>query len=155
METWKLVISVVNGVFSAATFILGLIIYCAHDRKLKQIEQEIKKYQLKQLEEEEQANKKADIVGEMSLIQTGDSGVLCVFNRGLSSAKNIRIEGFDYENYTIHNNAILPYDCLNAGEDFSLRIFRIRRSFPTMTITFIWDDEWGIDRKKQQIIPLR
>lgn len=147
METWTLLIS-------AVALVVSLYTYFAHDRKLKQQEQKINEYQLEQLQKEEQANKKADIVGEMSLIKAGDNGVLRVFNRGFSSAKNIRIEGFDYENYTILNNAILPYDCLNAGGDFSLKIFRIGRSFPTMTITFIWDDEWGVDRKNQQTIQL-
>lgn len=147
METWTLLIS-------AVALVVSLYTYFAHDRKLKPQEQKINEYQLKQLQKEEQAEKKADIVGEMSLIKAGDNGVLRVFNRGLSSAKNIRIEGFDYENYSIPNNAILPYGCLNAGEDFSLKIFRIGRSFPTMTITFIWDDEWGVDRKNQQTIQL-
>lgn len=148
METWTFIIS-------TAALGVSLYTYFAHDRKLKQQERLINSYQLKQLEEKEQANKKADIVGEISLGAGGDYGVLRVTNKGLASAKDIHIEGFDYENYTIHNIDILPYDCLNAGEYFSLNIFRMRRSLPTMTITFVWDDEWKLNRKKRQTIQLR
>lgn len=36
-----------------------------------------------------------------------------------------------------------------------MNIFRIRRSVPTMTITYVWDDDWDINRKKQQTIQLK
>ena len=61
---------------------------------------------------------------------------------------------YHIENYNICNIAILPYKCLNSNETFSLNIFRIRRSIPTMTITYIWDDDWGDNRKKQQTIQM-
>lgn len=51
METWTLIIS-------AAALVISLYTYFAHDRKLKQQERLINSYQLKQLQEEEQANKK-------------------------------------------------------------------------------------------------
>ena len=48
METWTLIIS-------AAALVISLYTYFAHDRKLKQQERLINSYQLKQLQEEEQA----------------------------------------------------------------------------------------------------
>lgn len=53
METWTFIIS-------AAALAVSLYTYFAHDRKLKQQEERlINSYQLKQLQEEEQANKKS------------------------------------------------------------------------------------------------
>lgn len=146
--------NIISTILSIIAVAVSLYTYVIHDRKLKKQEHLLNMYQLKQFQDEEQANKKADIVGEISRMG-GEQYSLKVQNRGKASAKKIRIEGFDMENYDIRNIAILPYNCLNAGEAFSLIFFRIRRIIPTMTITYIWDDDWGINRKKQQTIQLR
>lgn len=146
--------STISLLLSALCIFVSLRTYFIHDRKLKKQEQLLNTYQLNQFENEEQSNKKADIVGEISLLK-GEQYLLRIQNKGKASAKNIRIEEFDTENYCIHNNTIIPYHCLNADEAFTLKIFRIGRSIPTMTITYIWDDDWNINRKKQQTIQLR
>lgn len=146
--------SIISPIFSIIAVIISLCTYFIHDRKLKKQEQLLNRYQIIRFQDEEQANKKADIVGEISHLK-GEHYVLKVQNKGATSAKNIRIEGFDIENYGIQNIAILPYNCLNADEAFSLHFFRINRSIPTMTITYKWDDDWDINRRKQQTIQLR
>lgn len=146
--------STISLLLSALSIFVSLCTYFIHDRKLKKQEQLLNTYQLNQFKNEEQSNKKADIVGEISLLKE-EQYLLRIQNKGKASAKNIRIDEFDTENYCIHNNAIIPYHCLNADEAFTLKIFRIGRSIPTMTITYIWDDDWNINRKKQQTIQLR
>ncbi len=146
--------STISLLLSALSIFVSLRTYFIHDRKLKKQEQLLNTYQLNQFENEEQSNKKADIVGEISLLK-GEQYLLRIQNKGKASAKNIRIEEFDTENYCIHNNTIIPYHCLNADEAFTLKFFRIGRSIPTMTIIYIWDDDWNINRKKQQTIQLR
>lgn len=146
--------NIISSVLSIIAIGFSLYTYYVYDRKLKKQEHLIHTYQLRQFQSEEQENKKADIVGEISLIR-GEKYILNICNKGRASAKNIHIEGFDIENYSICNIAILPYKCLNSNETFSLNIFRIRRSIPTMTITYIWDDDWGNNRKKQQTIQMR
>lgn len=146
--------STISLLLSALSIFVSLCTYFIHDRKLKKQEQLLNTYQLNQFKNEEQSNKKADIVGEISLLKE-EQYLLRIQNKGKASAKNIRIDEFDTENYCIHNNAIIPYHCLNADEAFTLKVFRIGRSIPTMTITYIWDDDWNINRKKQQTIQLR
>lgn len=146
--------SIISLLLSTIAVVISLYTYVIHDRKLKKQEHLLNMYHIKQFQNEEHANKKADIVGEISLLR-GEHYSLKIQNRGRASAKNIRIEEFDIENYDIRKIVILPYNCLNAGEAFSNNIFRIRRSVPTMTITYVWDDDWDINRKKQQTIQLK
>lgn len=146
--------SIISLLISAIAIIVSLYTYIVHDRKLKGQELLLNLYQLKQFQNEEQANKKADIMGEISFMK-GEHYLLKIQNKGRASAKNLRVEGFDIKNYNILNISILPYNCLNTEEAFTLNIFRIGRSIPTMTITYVWDDDFGINRKKQQTIQLR
>lgn len=151
MEHWY---DIISPILSAIAVIFSIHTYLVHDKRLKKQEQLINKHQLDQIQNEEQENKKADIVGDI-IRKKNECYVLKIRNKGKATAKNINIEGFDTRNYDIHNSAILPYYCLNADEEFFLTIFRIGRILPTMTITYIWNDDWSDNRKKQQTIQMK
>ena len=114
METWTLIIS-------AAALVISLYTYFAHDRKLKQQERLINSYQLKQLQEEEQANKKADIRAEISQNTKGPR-TLRIWNNGRAVARNIRVEGLDVEGLIVMNDEIFPYEIMNPQDDAELKL---------------------------------
>lgn len=145
METLELIIS-------AAVFLVGILIYFAHDRKLKQQERLINSYQLKQLREEEQANKKADIRAEISQ-NTKGSRTLRIWNNGRAIARNIRLTGLSVKGLVLMDRNIFPYHTMAAQDSVEIK-FLLSESLRELTLTFIWDDEFGVNREKQQTIPL-
>ena len=112
METWTLIIS-------AAALAVSLYTYFAHDRRLKQQERLINSYQLKQLQEEEQANKKANIRAEISQNTKGPR-TLRIWNNGRAVARNIRVEGLDVKGLIVMNDEIFPYEIMNPQDDAEL-----------------------------------
>lgn len=145
METWTLIIS-------AAALAVSLYTYFAHDRKLKQQERLINSYQLKQLQEEEQANKKADIRAEISQNTKGPR-TLRIWNNGRAIARNIRLEGLNQVLLITIN--IFPCEILKP-QDY--REVKFEAPFAglsnSLTLKLIWDDESGQDNVTTKVITL-
>ena len=120
METLELIIS-------AAAFLVGILIYFAHDRKLKQQERLINTYQLKQLQVEEQKNKKADICAKISQIKKG-SRILQIWNNGRAIARNIRLTGLSVKGLVLMDRNIFPYHAMAAQDSVEIKFFFIRIS---------------------------
>lgn len=146
METWTFIIS-------AAALAVSLYTYFAHDRKLKQQERLINSYQLKQLQKEEQANKKADIRAEISQNTKGPR-TLRIWNNGRAVARNIRVEGLDVEGLIVMNDEIFPYEIMNPQDDAELKLYLTIGCPHKLTLKLICDDESGQNNVTTKVITL-
>lgn len=146
METWTLIIS-------AAALAVSLYTYFAHDRRLKQQERLINSYQLKQLQEEEQANKKADIHVQ---IKNNTKGVpiFHICNRGRAIARNIRVEGLNVKGFNLIEENIFPCETMYPQDYMDLQFWETRECPPKLTLKLIWDDESGQNNVTTKVITL-
>lgn len=113
----------------------------------------INSYQLKQLQEEEQANKKADIRAEISQNTKGPR-TLRIWNNGRAVARNIRVEGLDVEGLIVMNDEIFPYEIMNPQDDAELKLYLTIGCPQKLTLKLIWDDESGQDNVTTKVITL-
>lgn len=146
METWTLIIS-------AAALAVSLYTYFAHDRRLKQQERLINSYQLKQLQEEEQANKKADIRVQIKNNTKGVS-VFHICNRGRAIARNIRVEGLNVKGFDLIEGNIFPCEMMYPQDYMELEFWETRDCPRKLTLKLIWDDESGQDNVTTKVITL-
>ena len=146
METWTFIISV-------AALVVSLYTYFAHDRKLKQQEQLINTYRLKQLQEEEQANKKADIRAQIKN-NTKGIPVLHICNRGHATARNIRVEGLNVKGFDLMEQNIFPCEVMYPQDYMELEFWETRECPRRLTLKLIWDDESGQDNATTKVITL-
>jgi hypothetical protein len=132
--------------FSVFTFIF-------YDRKIKEQDKKINEYQLKKLQEEVVANKKAQIRGN---IIKGDKGmrIFKIYNSGKSEARNVRLEGFEVEGIFMMINNLFPYELMNP-QDFTEINMALTCGYPsTIKIKYIWDDDYQTNNEFIQIFTL-
>ena len=80
-----------------------------------------------------------------------------VYNKGKSSAKNIRFISDDIEKensgidiYT--PNGTFPYPLLHPQTSFELTVVLYIGHNPVPKIKFIWDDDYGENQEREQIL---
>lgn len=145
METWTFIIS-------ALALIASLYTYIAHDRALKKQEQKINQYQLRQLEQSFEDNKKAIIKGEIKKGFQEDVRILRISNHGRSNARNIRIEGVDLRNFLYDYSTMFPVETMspNSNIDLAIYLHSDPMSDTESVIRFIWDDDYAENNELEQ-----
>lgn len=126
------------------------------DRKVKTQEIALNDLQIKKYKEEEAESKRAII--EANVYKSGKgSWKMKVYNKGKSSAKNIRFISDDIEKensgidiYT--PNGTFPYPLLHPQTSFELTVVLYIGHNPVPKIKFIWDDDYGENQEREQIL---
>lgn len=131
------------------------------DRKVKTQEIALNEIQLKKWKEED-LSKKAIIEAytyRTPATRYSKSGCkMKVYNKGKSSAKNIRIYSKDLNTDPLIqlniNDRLLPYPLLHPQASFEIIIFLCNGHAETLKIKFMWDDDYGSNQEREQILNL-
>ncbi len=143
---WGLIISIIALAW-------GLFTFWFYDRKTKRQEEKLNEYQIRKNKQEEEESKKAYV--EASLTSKG-KGIytLKIFNKGLSEARNIRIEYSDNEKgnlYDVMDNNIFPHSHLSPSNDH-IDLNVVRLSGVKMSFNIFWDDDFESNRVNNKLL---
>lgn len=144
MDFWALVISVIALLGSGIGYLL-------HDNKLKKQEKKINEFTIEQFQESQDLKKKAQLSAYANIGRYG-RGKFIITNTGKSIARNIRVDGFDTEKLLIIDNNALPFEYLNPGEEFPIAVLLFECSDHKLEICITWDDDWGDNQQRKQIL---
>lgn len=133
-SNWQYIVPVVG-------FLGAVFMYVAHDRKLKNL-------QIKQLKEEQDKKKQADI--KCNAYRSKSSSIVKIVNAGLSVASNVRVEILDQdklEGLIFFHEKWGPYDLINAANSVEERIDLCEGHDEFIKLKIIWDDDFCKDRE--------
>ena len=131
---WQYIVPVIG-------FLGAVFMYVAHDRKLKNL-------QIKQLEEEQDKKKQADI--KCNAYRSKSNSIVKIVNSGPSDASNVRVEIIDQDKLKglifFHENWG-PYDLINAANSVEERIALCCGHTEFIKLRIVWDDDFSKDRE--------
>jgi hypothetical protein len=88
--------------------------------------------------------------------KSGNVWAVNIWNDGIATARNIRIESKDIDNDKGTQLRIekgkLPYPLLNSGDSFELYAALLDERNPVPKIKFIWDDEYKKNNEREQVL---
>lgn len=126
-------------------------------RKVKAMDLLLKQRELEKASLEDDEIRKADV--EVNVVETpqGSYNKLRFYNKGKSSAYNIRFEitsdeGIDAINLRIQQD-YLPYPKLLPQQSFDIQFIN-HGDAPHQTILITWDDSYGKGRSKEIIVDM-
>lgn len=126
-------------------------------RKVKAMDLLLKQRELEKASLEDDEIRKADV--EVNVVETpqGSDNKLRFYNKGKSSAYNIRFEitsdeGIDAINLRIQQD-YLPYPKLLPQQSFDIQFIN-HGDAPHQTILITWDDSYGKGRSKEIIVDM-
>lgn len=122
-------------------FLGAIFMYIAHDRKLKNL-------QIKQLKEELDKSKQADI--KCNAYRNKSNSIVKIVNAVPSIASNVRVEILDQEKLEglcfFHENWG-PYDIINAANSVEERIALCCGHTEFIKLRIVWNDDYSKDRE--------
>ena len=131
---WQYIVPVVG-------FLGAVFMYVAHDRKLKNL-------QIKQLKEEQDKKKQADI--KCNAYRSKSNSIVKIVNAGPSDASNVRVEIIDQDKLKglifFHENWG-PYDLINATNSVEERIALCCGHTEHIKLKIVWNDDYCKDRE--------
>lgn len=146
------IIASVSLLFSVVFGIYSLYI----GRKLNKQQLQINEQTLSLNKKNEENEKKALICA--NAFKTGNGGWrIRVFNKGEATARNIRMHSDDID---AKNSGIMireqreSYPLLNKGDHFDLVMILYEGHNPSPIVKFVWDDEFGNSREREQALNL-
>lgn len=145
-------ISLISMLIAAGAFLYTYFV----DRRVKAQEIALNDIQIKKFKEEEAESKRAVI--EANIYKSGKcSWKMKVYNKGKSSARNIRFisDDIEKENSGIKifiSNGTLPYPLLHPQTSFEMPVALYMGHNPVPRIKFIWDDDYGDNQEREQIL---
>lgn len=147
MEQFGIIIASISLLFTLFTFFF-------YEHRLKKLDIILKDYEVKTIAKKEEDDKKASI--KANIINSGKGErIIKIYNDGKSNARNIRIEIMcDYSSTFISGKEKFPFDLLNPQENTEIRLRLTNASPDTIKIFLFWDDEFGKNRKHEQILTL-
>jgi hypothetical protein len=87
--------------------------------------------------------------------KSGKDWKVRIWNDGAATAKNIRFIpkiGNDDGITLIYDEEQFPYPILNSGDDFEIGAALWGTPNPTPLVKFMWDDEYGKDNMREQVL---
>jgi hypothetical protein len=142
-----------------AGFLLALVSFVWNivtQRKLNKLDVQLKEFEIAKNEKEEAEEKQADV--EVNTVDTpkGQLSKLVFYNKGKSTAYNIRIAFPDDTTDEIQlqmTSDYLPYPKLLPQQSFEIRYwYQGRKDHQTVQMT--WDDAFDKDRNKDMVIDM-
>ena len=133
-DNWQYIVPIVG-------FLGAIFMYLAHDRKLKSL-------QIKQLKEEQDKKKQADI--KCNAYRSKSNSIVKIVNAGPSNASNVRVEIFDQdklEGLIFFHEKWGPYDLINASNSVEERIALCMGHTEYIKLKIVWDDDFHKDRE--------
>ena len=131
---WQYIVPVIG-------FLGAVFMYVAHDRKLKNL-------QIKQLKEEQDKKKQADI--KYNAYRSKSNSIVKIVNAGPSDASNVRVEIIDQDKLKglifFHENWG-PYDLINATNSVEERIALCCGHTEHIKLKIVWNDVYCKDRE--------
>jgi hypothetical protein len=131
---WQYIVPVIG-------FLGAVFMYVAHDRKLKNL-------QIKQLKEEQDKKKQADI--KCNAYRSKSNSIVKIVNAGPSDASNVRVEIIDQDKLKglifFHENWG-PYDLINATNSVEERIALCCGHTEHIKLKIVWNDDYCKDRE--------
>lgn len=131
---WQYIVPVIG-------FLGAVFMYVAHDRKLKNL-------QIKQLKEEQDKKKQADI--KCNAYRSKSNSIVKIVNTGPSDASNVRVEIIDQDKLKglifFHENWG-PYDLINATNSVEERIALCCGHTEHIKLKIVWNDDYCNDRE--------
>ena len=137
---------ITSFIISILTFILLLIGFIFHDCKIKKLTK-------KQLQEDEELKRKADLCASLKLDGNYGFAKINIKNKGKSVARNIYIVRTDNEKLYINEPSVLPYEFLYPDENINIEvtIFDFENK---LDLTIVWDDDFAKGRQKDCILTI-
>jgi len=140
-------------IISCLAVLFSLFTFFFYDKKIKKLDELIKKYQLKQFEKEEIEKKKAHVNASIVVVTQGKK-TLHIHNIGMNDAKNIRLDLLsDNEGVFLLDN-IFPYEKLGPQEDIYVHMLLSEGCSDVIKIKIKWDDEFQENNEKIQVLQL-
>ncbi|MBR6893928.1 MAG: hypothetical protein IKN15_12000 [Bacteroidaceae bacterium] len=133
-SNWQYIASVIG-------FLCAVYMYVAHDRKLKNL-------QIKQLKEDEDKKKQADI--KCNAYRSKSNSIVKIVNAGPSNASNVRVEILDQdklEGLIFFHEIWGPYDLINATNSVEERIALCCGHTEYIKLKIVWNDDYCKDRE--------
>ena len=147
MEQFGIIIASISLLFTLFTFFF-------YEYRLKKLDIILKDYEVKTIAKKEEDDKKAYIKANIVKSDKGER-IIKIYNDGNSKASNVRIELMcDYSSTFISGTEKFPFALLNPKENTEIRLHLTNASPDTITIFLFWDDDFGNNRKHEQILTL-
>ncbi len=148
------ILDLVPIVISIISILGTLFTYIKHDKKIKKQEALLNQYQINKIEVEKTERKKALV--KALCYDEGQAGKkLRIYNAGIAKATNVRIEFVDGLSSDVVEMEQFPFRLLNP-QDYTDIIFNIYScSKTTITVQFIWDDDFQKDNTFEQDFTVR
>lgn len=131
---WQYIVPVIG-------FLGAVFMYVAHDRKLKNL-------QIKQLKEEQDKKKQADI--KCNAYRSKSNSIAKIVNAGPADASNVRVEILDQdklEGLIFFHGKWGPYDLINATNSVEERIALCCGHTEHIKLKIVWDDDFSKNRE--------
>lgn len=131
---WEYIVPIVS-------FFGTIFMYVAYDRKLN-------KLQIKQLKEEQDKKKQADI--KCNAYRSKDNSIVKIVNAGPANAKNVRVEILDkekLEGLIFFHDVWGPYDLINATTSVEERVSLCCGYTEFIKLKIVWDDDYKKNRE--------
>ena len=138
---------ITSFIISILTFIFLLIGFIFHDCKIKKLTK-------KQLQEDEELKRKADLYASLKLEGNYGFAKINIKNKGKAVARNIYIVRTDNEKLYINEPSVLPYEFLYSGDEFSVEVTVNDFECNKLNLTIVWDDDFAKSRQKDCILPI-
>lgn len=126
------------------------------DKRLKKQQMQINEQQLAKNAEEDNEKKQAII--EANVYKSDKIWKVKIYNKGKACARNIRFFSDDIENdnciQLLVSKEQFPYLILYPQNSFELNLMLCVGHKKTPKIKFIWDDDFGKDREREQVLNL-
>ena len=122
-------------------FLGAVFMYVAHDRTLKNL-------QIKQLKEEQDKKKQADI--KCNAYRSKSNSIVKIVNAGPSDASNVRVEIIDQDKLKgliFFHEKWGPYDLINAANSVEERIALCEVHDEFIKLKIVWDDDFSKNRE--------
>ncbi|MBR6196214.1 MAG: hypothetical protein IKQ72_01285 [Bacteroidaceae bacterium] len=131
---WQYIVPVIG-------FLGAVFMYVAHDRKLKNL-------QIKQLKEEQDKKKQADI--KCNAYRSRSNSIVKIVNAGPADASNVRVEILDQdklEGLMFFHEKWGPYYLINAANSVEERIALCEGHDEFIKLKIVWDDDFSKNRE--------
>lgn len=151
--------NIISGISLGVAFIsaafTGFMFY-RYDKILKEQEQKINDFQLREYTQKEVESRKASLRAEVFIIN-GEWKVI-IQNEGIAPAKNIRLISPDLTTdggkIKIMNEPIFPYPILNRNDRFYMDLCLMEFHNIKPIINLFWDDDYDTNRSLTQVLCL-
>lgn len=148
MENVSIIVSIASGIISLFALSFSIFTYFRHEKKIKDA-------QYRQLQHEEDENKKALISANIVKSLTKGNRILKIYNKGKSKAINVRVELVNNIDEIQFYNWRGSFSMLSPGQGHDITFLLLAGSFnDEMHLRFTWEDDYCKERSNEEFLPI-